>query len=156
MLSFSFGHGLSPRGEICSLPKTARSSKGLFRRSAPSCWHRSLAARGSGQSLIITGSAWGGVDFVRKQLAVLRGWRQSGEAEPVRFLHSGAQGAACCGVEVFFGMLTCFALDSVCLHSFRWIQVFIVWCYNVSCVNMRSWDPLISTAKRKSKCTTLS
>ncbi|KAI9519357.1 hypothetical protein NQZ68_029524, partial [Dissostichus eleginoides] len=50
----------------------------------------------SGQSLIITGSAWKRVGFVRKQLSVLRGRRQgegAEKAEPtLRFLHSGAQG----------------------------------------------------------------
>lgn len=110
--------------------------EGPFRRSAPSCWHRSPAARGSGQSLIIAGSARSGVAFVRKQLSVLRGRRQSEEAEQVRFLHSGARGVAGCGV--CFSVLTRFVPYSVCLRSHSWIQVLVALCQNVSCTNMKS------------------
>lgn len=67
------------RCSFCSFCERGEAS--LFRRSAPSCWHCSLVACSSGQSLIITGSASMRVGFVRKQLSVLRGQRQKERAD---------------------------------------------------------------------------
>lgn len=73
-----------------------------------------LVACGSGQSLIITGSARSRVGFVRKQLSVLRGRRGRKEAAKVepgaqRFvLASGAQGLVGRSISApAFGALTC-------------------------------------------------
>lgn len=92
-LTFSIGQGRFPEAKIRSPPKQwgaafcslcERGEASPFRRSAPSCWHCSLVACGSGQSLIITGSAPSRVGFVRKQLSVLRGRRRKGKSTESR------------------------------------------------------------------------
>lgn len=92
------------RCSFCSLCERGEAS--LFRGSAPSCWHCALVACSSGQSLIITGSAWMRVGFVMKQLSVLRGRRQGERADKVeltvRPVYADAQGPVGCGITASF------------------------------------------------------
>lgn len=156
-LSVSIGHRQFPSGKdplstqtmrcsFCSLSERGEASP--FRRSAPSCWHCSLVACSSGQSLIITGSAWKRVGFVRKQLSVLRARRQRERADKVeptlRSIRSGTQGPVGCSIMVCF-VCVCICNSGQCVRLcvFIHVGVMLILCKYKNCSSFTSFKALL-------------